>query len=166
MSRSGILKAMAMTILGATVIAGFVEPVSNLIPDPTMTPTPTFTATFTATATGTSTSTNTPFVPPTPTMTFTPTMTLTPTITITNTPAPTSTPRPTIKPTQKPTKVPVVIVPTSKPAQNCDASYPDVCIAPYPPDLDCGQIPFKRFRVVGPDPHGFDRDHDGIGCES
>jgi micrococcal nuclease len=24
---------------------------------------------------------------------------------------------------------------------NCDASYPGVCIAPYPPDLDCGDVP-------------------------
>jgi hypothetical protein len=95
-----------------------------------------------------------------------PTLTETPTITPTDTPAPTSTPKPTIKPTQKPTKVPVVIAPTKAQSSNCDASYPDVCIAPYPPDLDCGQIQFKRFRVVGPDPHGFDRDNDGIGCES
>lgn len=49
---------------------------------------------------------------------------------------------------------------------NCDPSYPDVCIAPPPPDLDCKDIPYRRFRVLPPDPHGFDRDHDGIGCES
>jgi micrococcal nuclease len=48
----------------------------------------------------------------------------------------------------------------------CDASYPDVCIAVYPPDLDCGEIPHRRFTVVGDDPHGFDRDRDGVGCES
>lgn len=48
----------------------------------------------------------------------------------------------------------------------CDPSYPDVCIPPYPPDLDCGEIPYKNFRVVGSDPHGFDGDKDGIGCES
>ena len=49
---------------------------------------------------------------------------------------------------------------------NCDPSYPDVCIPPYPPDLDCGEIPHKNFRVMGDDRHGFDRDNDGIGCES
>ncbi|MBD1853395.1 hypothetical protein H6F87_26130 [Cyanobacteria bacterium FACHB-502] len=49
---------------------------------------------------------------------------------------------------------------------NCDPSYPDVCIAPAPPDLDCDEIPYRNFRVVGGDPHGFDRDRDGIGCES
>jgi micrococcal nuclease len=48
----------------------------------------------------------------------------------------------------------------------CDPSYPDVCIAPPPPDLNCSDVPYKRFRVVGDDPHGFDRDHDGVGCES
>ena len=48
----------------------------------------------------------------------------------------------------------------------CDPSYPDVCIAPYPPDLDCGEIGYSNFSVVGDDPHGFDRDNDGIGCES
>ncbi len=48
---------------------------------------------------------------------------------------------------------------------SCDPSYPDVCIPPYPPDLDCGEIGYSNFRVVGNDPHGFDRDKDGIGCE-
>jgi micrococcal nuclease len=42
-----------------------------------------------------------------------------------------------------------------------------VCIPPYPPDLDCGQIAYRNFRVLSPDPHGFDgSDHDGIGCET
>jgi hypothetical protein len=49
--------------------------------------------------------------------------------------------------------------------QNCDPSYPDVCIATPPPDLDCGEVSHRNFRVVGSDPHGFDRDQDGIGCE-
>jgi micrococcal nuclease len=48
----------------------------------------------------------------------------------------------------------------------CDPSYPDVCIPSPPPDLDCGDIPYRRFRVIGSDPHHFDGDHDGIGCES
>jgi hypothetical protein len=46
----------------------------------------------------------------------------------------------------------------------------DVCIPPPPPDLDCGQIPYRNFRVIynvpDPDPHRFDGEHDGIGCES
>ena len=47
----------------------------------------------------------------------------------------------------------------------CDASYPDVCIPSPPPNLNCEDIPFRRFRVQAPDPHGFDPDRDGIGCE-
>jgi micrococcal nuclease len=49
---------------------------------------------------------------------------------------------------------------------DCDPSYPDVCIPPPPPDLDCGDIRHRRFRVQGRDPHRFDGDNDGIGCES
>lgn len=48
---------------------------------------------------------------------------------------------------------------------DCDPAYPDVCIPPPPPDLDCGDIVYRRFRVLPPDPHRFDRDGDGIGCE-
>ena len=34
-------------------------------------------------------------------------------------------------------------------------------------NLDCKDVPYRRFRVVPPDPHNFDgRDQDGIGCES
>lgn len=50
---------------------------------------------------------------------------------------------------------------------NCDkASYPGVCIPPHPPDLDCADVGFTSFQVVPPDPHGFDGDGDGVGCES
>jgi micrococcal nuclease len=48
----------------------------------------------------------------------------------------------------------------------CDSSYPGVCIPPAPPDLDCGDVQYRRFQVLPPDPHGFDRDGDGVGCES
>ena len=51
-------------------------------------------------------------------------------------------------------------------SSNCDPSYPDFCIPPPPPDLNCADISQKRFTVSGADPHGFDRDGDGIGCES
>jgi hypothetical protein len=66
-----------------------------------------------------------------------------------------ATPRPTAKPTRRP-----------RPRRNCDPSYPTVCIPPWPPDLDCGDVPYRRFRVEGSDPHRFDADNDGIGCES
>ncbi len=63
---------------------------------------------------------------------------------------------------------PPVQVPAPQPPVDagCDPSYPGVCIPPFPPDLDCGQIGFRRFQVVPPDPHGFDGDGDGVGCES
>lgn len=49
----------------------------------------------------------------------------------------------------------------------CSPSYPDVCIPPLPPDLDCADVPFKNIRVIPPDPHGFDGyDNDGWGCET
>ena len=70
------------------------------------------------------------------------------------------TPLPTAKPTLAPTKS--ADKPTSPPATNCDPSYPPVCIPPKPPDLDCGDIPYRRFQVLPPDPHGFDGDNAGI----
>jgi hypothetical protein len=52
----------------------------------------------------------------------------------------------------------------------CAASYSTVCIPPPPPDLDCGDIPYRNFRlrwdVPNPDPHRFDGNHNGIGCET
>ncbi|MDQ3966937.1 MAG: hypothetical protein M3275_00910, partial [Thermoproteota archaeon] len=48
----------------------------------------------------------------------------------------------------------------------CDPSYPDICIPPPPPNLNCEDVGFLSFRVLSPDPHGFDgNDNDGIGCE-
>ena len=78
-------------------------------------------------------------------------------------PEPSPTPEPTAKPTAKPTPKP-----TPKPttSANCDPSYPTVCIPPYPPDLDCGDISYRNFVVLEPDPHRFDGDNDGIGCET
>lgn len=109
--------------------------------------------------------------------------------------APTAAPSPTVKPT--PSRSPVSAVapllsaaprkttaapaprttttapkpkPTTaapNPRAGCDPAYPTVCIPPAPPDLDCGDISFRRFKVLAPDPHGFDgNDGDGLGCES
>lgn len=51
---------------------------------------------------------------------------------------------------------------------SCDPSYPDFCIAPAYDvgDLDCADIGAGWFTVLQPDPHGFDADYDGYGCES
>ena len=48
---------------------------------------------------------------------------------------------------------------------NCDPSYPTVCIPPLPPDLDRKDVPYRKFKVLLPNPHHFDGDGDGIGCE-
>lgn len=47
----------------------------------------------------------------------------------------------------------------------CDPAYPDACIPLSPPDLDCGDITARGFRALAPDPHRFDSNGDGIGCE-
>jgi hypothetical protein len=61
----------------------------------------------------------------------------------------------------------VVPTPELPPEPECDPSYPDLCIPPGVPDIDCDDIPeFTDFPVLPPDPHGFDGDNDGIGCES
>jgi hypothetical protein len=60
--------------------------------------------------------------------------------------------------------------PPPPPSGNCHPSYPMVCIPPPPPDLDCADIQFDNVRVrwdvADPDPHHFDGNRDGVGCES
>jgi hypothetical protein len=55
------------------------------------------------------------------------------------------------------------------PSGSCAASYPDFCIKPPPPDLNCADISATNFRVrwdvPDPDPHHFDGNRDGVGCE-
>ena len=49
---------------------------------------------------------------------------------------------------------------------SCDSSYPNLCIPPPPPILACDDVEATNFEVQSPDPHGFDVDNDGIGCET
>ena len=53
----------------------------------------------------------------------------------------------------------------SNSTEGCDSSYPEICITTYSAKLICADIPFRNFKVLLPDPHGFDSDADGIGCE-
>ena len=46
----------------------------------------------------------------------------------------------------------------------CDPNYSGACIPINSPDLDCADIG-GSVKVSGSDPHGLDRDGDGIGCE-
>lgn len=57
--------------------------------------------------------------------------------------------------------------PSETPATRCDQHYPGLCIPPvsYNGDLDCDDLMADSFRVIPPDPHGFDEDNDGIACE-
>lgn len=71
---------------------------------------------------------------------------------------------PTVAPVAPPAPVPPPAAGSD--GGSCDPSYPDSCIPPAPPDLDCGDVGDRRFRVLPPDPHRFDGDGDGIGCES
>jgi micrococcal nuclease len=58
-----------------------------------------------------------------------------------------------------------VVISDPASAFGCEPSYPDVCIPPSPPDLDCGDVAYGGFTVFPPDPHRFDGDYDGVGCE-
>ncbi|MEM1392695.1 MAG: hypothetical protein AAGG00_05270 [Cyanobacteria bacterium P01_H01_bin.150] len=49
--------------------------------------------------------------------------------------------------------------------QNCDPAYPDLCISKDSPDLQCSNVKERNFKVLPPDPHRFDGDGNGIGCE-
>ena len=52
-------------------------------------------------------------------------------------------------------------------SSNCDfSSYPDFCVPPPPPNLNCDDVEGQDFKVFPPDSHGFDRDKDGEGCET
>lgn len=81
-------------------------------------------------------------------------------------PEPTPTPLPPTVTPIPPTAVPPTAVPPTPIPPNCAPEYPTVCIPPPPPDLDCGDIPYRRFTVLPPDRHQFDTDNDGIGCET
>jgi micrococcal nuclease len=70
----------------------------------------------------------------------------------------------------EPVAMPAPTTPLGFAGGNCEPSYPDMCIPIGTPDLDCGDISERRFRVLwdvpNPDPHRFDGERDGIGCES
>jgi hypothetical protein len=83
------------------------------------------------------------------------------TTTVASTTTTTRRPRPATTTTRRPRPAT-----TRPPAQDCDPSYPDFCIPPPPPDLDCADVNGSDFTVLAPDPHRFDREGDGLGCES
>ena len=78
-------------------------------------------------------------------------------------PLPTAEPEPVVV-EAAPTPAPVRAV--EQPVSDCDPAYPTLCIPRNSGDLDCGDIGARRFPVPGADPHRFDGDNDGVGCES
>jgi len=130
-----------------------VEPSSTRVTPPTPSPTPTPTP---AQPAPTLTPVSTPTPRPTPTSTATPTRPPT----ATHAPSPISTPVPT------PEIVEMAGPMSPTPLVACDPSYPDFCIPPPPPDLNCDDVSDKNFKVLPPDPHNLDGDSDGIGCVS
>lgn len=50
-----------------------------------------------------------------------------------------------------------------KTAGSCDPNYSG-CVPRYPPDVNCPQVN-GPVQVRGDDPHGLDRDGDGVACE-
>ncbi len=66
-------------------------------------------------------------------------------------------------PPQPVVQEPVVEEPAPAQGNGCDPNYTP-CIPAYPPDLNCPDIGFT-VQVIGGDPHGLDRDKDGLGCE-
>ncbi|MHA1280068.1 MAG: hypothetical protein ACTSQ8_22980 [Candidatus Helarchaeota archaeon] len=167
----------------SSTLAHIITPTNTVSGTKTSTETPSPTISLSPTITASPTITPSPSVSPTPTNSRTPTPTRTHTSTRTSTPTKTKTPRPTDTrwntatpgptspppqpPPPQPTQPPPPQPPPPEPTQggNCCHCYPYVCIPYPPPDLDCADIPYKRFAVVGCDPHGFDGDNDGIGCE-
>jgi hypothetical protein len=52
-------------------------------------------------------------------------------------------------------------------ADECDPNYDSYsCVPAVDYDLDCSDGYFDDVEVLGYDPHGFDADGDGWGCES
>ena len=151
--RAGLLGLLTLSL----IILPFSQGTPNVPAESVYTQAPTTTSAATTTPTPT---TSAPATSPAPTS-------ASPKITRTTTtlrppppprpPATTRAPRTTLPPPPAP-------APTRPP--RCDPAYPTVCIPPPPPDLDCPQIPYQDFRVLAPDPHGFDGDGDHVGCES
>jgi hypothetical protein len=54
---------------------------------------------------------------------------------------------------------------SSSGSEECDPSYPQLCIPPPPPKLTCDDVSARKFTVEKPDPHNLDGDANGIGCE-
>lgn len=89
---------------------------------------------------------------------------------------PTGEERPTVRPsptigaqTRSAPTSPTAAASKPEASGDCHPSYPDFCIPPPPPDLNCSSAEIagrKNFRITGPDVHRLDQgDRPGIACE-
>ncbi len=77
----------------------------------------------------------------------------------TPTPArPTFTPGPSLAPTRV-----IVTLGAYTPGSACNPSYPSLCLTAR---FTCQQIGITNFTVLPPDPFGYDKDGDGLGCDN
>lgn len=158
-SRKAVGILLASLLIGAQVVSSVSATASSFIASiPTATITPSQTATSTPTTIPTNTFTQT----------ITSTSTITDTPSATSTPPATDTPLPTFTPLfiLQPSSTPQIPVSGGGGSGSCHPSYPGICIPPPPPDLNCPDIPYRNFQVLPPDPHDFDREGDGLGCEN
>lgn len=95
------------------------------------------------------------------------------TTTTVTSPPPTATPtvppraRPATPSTSTATAPPTTVARPESTDSGCHPAYPDECIPPPPPDLDCPDIGHRvRVDRTHGDPHRLDSDGDGWGCES
>ncbi len=82
---------------------------------------------------------------------------------------PENTPEPQLEPEPQPEPAPIPQpepepepAPSPDPVSRCAPGY-SPCVPSYPPDVDCGDVG-GEVTVTGSDPHGLDRDGDGVAC--
>jgi hypothetical protein len=164
-SRGIVAAPLALALIMTQVVSSVSATASSINAwIPTVTASPTVTIKPARKATNIITHPPTAIISITETMTSLQTSTFTATASPMPTPSATRTPFPTL--TLQPSNTAIIPVSGGGSAGDCDPSYPGVCIPPPPPDLNCKDITYRRFKVLPPDPHNFDRDGDGIGCES
>src|SRR5215216_11384 len=162
-SRGGVAAPLAFALILTQVVSSVSATASSIVARiPTATASPT--ATITSMPPHRVKNTLTPAASAMKTLssvqpaTFTATQSLTGITTIGPTQTPSATPTLFPTPMVQPSDTALIPVSGGETAVGCDPAYPGVCIAPPPPDLDCKDVPYRRFQVLSPDPHNFDRD--------
>lgn len=131
------------------------------------TPATTTTPVTAAIAATTTPPTMAPPPPPAPSTTVAAPTTTTPPPSPTTAAPPLSTAPPTTRQPPTTTTALAVLGTMAAARDGCDPNYAGACVPPYPPDVDCTELPDQDFQVVGRDVHGLDRGGTpGLACES